>query len=84
MSWDALQREVLAELGHELLRPHVPGSEPLPPPDADVVRLLAKALGIEEAVLLDAGIVLPARERLREAAVKRALWPSLRPLRAMR
>ncbi len=84
MSWDALQREVLAELGHELLRPHVPGSEPLPPPDPDVVSLLAKALRISEQDLLDAGIALPTRERLREPAVKRALWPSLRALRAGR
>lgn len=84
MSWDALQREVLAELGHELLQPHVPGSEPLPLPDPDVVVLLAKALGIGEQVLLDADIVLPTRERLRDPVVKRGLWPSLRSLRAVR
>ena len=33
MSWDAFQREALAELGLSAWVPHVPGSEPPPPPD---------------------------------------------------
>ena len=80
MSWDAFQREALTELGIVLLQAHVPGSEP-PPPDPQVVAILAKALGIAPDVLADAGIVFPPAERLREPAIKRALWPSLRALR---
>ncbi|RMH93320.1 hypothetical protein EBB59_05390 [Lysobacter pythonis] len=81
MNWDALQREALAELGHVLLQSHVPGSEPPPPPDPRVLAMLAKALGIVPEALAEAGVALPALERLRDPAVKRALWPRLRGLR---
>lgn len=79
MSWDALQREALAELGITLWMPHVAGSEP--PPDARVLAILAKAAGMSPQALMSAGIVLPTHDRLRDAATKRALWPRLRALR---
>ena len=81
MSWDALQREALVELGLTLWAPHVPGSEPPPPPDPRVLSLLAKAAGMSPQALAEAGTALPGLERLREASVKRALWPLLRGLR---
>jgi len=81
VSWDPLQREVLAELGLTPWVPHVPGSEPPPPPDPRVLALLAKAAGMSPQALADAGISLPGVERLREASTKRALWPRLRGLR---
>ncbi|WP_076584589.1 hypothetical protein [Solilutibacter tolerans] len=81
MSWDVLQREVLAELGLTAWAPHVPGSEPPPPPDPRVLAMLAKTVGMSPQALADVGIVLPGLERLREASVKRALWPRLRGLR---
>ena len=39
------------------------------------------AAGMTPQELSEAGMVLPAYERLREAAVKRALWPQLRGVR---
>ena len=81
MSWDAVQREVLAELGLSLWMPRMPGGEPPPPPDPRVAAMLARAAGMTPQELSEAGMVLPAYERLREAAVKRALWPQLRGLR---
>ncbi len=82
MSWDSLQREALAELGLTLWAPHVPGSEPPPPPDPRVIAMLAKAAGMSPQALADAGVALPGHERLRDASVKRALWPRLRGLRS--
>lgn len=81
MSWDALQREALTELGLTLWAPHVPGSEPPPPPDPRVLAMLAKVVGMSPQALAEAGLALPSIERLREASVKRALWPQLRGLR---
>jgi len=81
VSWDALQREALVELGLTLWAPHVPGSEPPPPPDPRVLAMLAKVAGVSPHALTDAGLSLPGFERLREASVKRALWPMLRGLR---
>lgn len=82
MSWDPLQREALAELGLIVWAPHVPGSEPPPPPDPRVLAMLAKAAGMSPQALADAGIALPGPERLRDAATKRALWPRLRGMRS--
>lgn len=81
MSWDRFQREAMAELGLVAFVPHMPGSEPPPPADPRVLAMLARALGVPPQTLEDAGIVLPGAERLRDPAVKRALWPSLRRLR---
>lgn len=82
MSWDALQREALVELGLTLWTRHVPGSEPTPPPDPRVLAMLAKACAMSPQALAEAGVALPGFERLREASVKRALWPALRGLRS--
>lgn len=83
MSWDPLQREVLAALGHVLYR--VPGD------DADAATVPTDALSL--AVLRAAGRQPDAADaarlcrewgvpgRLRDAAAKRALWPKLRALR---
>ena len=81
MSWDALQRDALVELGLTLWAPHVPGSEPPLLPDPRVLAVLAKAAGMSPQALTEAGLSLPGFERLREASVKRALWPMLRGLR---
>lgn len=83
MSWDRFQREAMAELGLVAFVPHVPGSEPPPPADPRVLAMLARALGVSAQVIEEAGIVLPGMERLRDPAVKRALWPSLRGLRRL-
>ncbi|MGY0505541.1 hypothetical protein [Luteimonas sp. e5] len=80
MSWDGVQREVLAELGLQLLAPRAPGSE-APPPDPHSLAMLSRGLGIAPEHLAEAGLRLPPIERLREPAIKRALWPQLRPLR---
>lgn len=84
MTWDPLQREVLAAMGHDLLR--------LAPDDAAVDALRADAL--QCAVLRAAARTPDAPDavalcrswgpsvRLRDAAAKRALWPRLRGLRA--
>ena len=80
MTWDAFQREVLHELGLQPWRLRVPGAEPAPV-DARSLALLARAVGLLPDVLADAGVRVPAWERLREPAVKRALWPALRALR---
>jgi len=81
VSWDAFQREALAELGLSAWVPHVPGSEPPPPPDPRVAAMLARAAGMTPQTLSETGIALPGYERLREPAVKRALWPRLRGAR---
>ena len=83
MSWDALQHEVLAELGLRVWLPHVPGSEQ-PPVDPKVLASLARAIGVAPEALAGAGLALPGVERLRDPAVKRALWPQLRALRRRR
>ena len=82
MSWDDFQRTVLAELGLAVMRHQPAGSEPAPPPDPRVLAILAKALRIAPQALLDSGIALPSPDRLRDPAVKRALWPGLRRLLA--
>ena len=80
MSWDAFQREALAELGLSAWVPRAPGSE-TPPPDPRVAALLARAAGMTPQALSEAGMQLPGYERLRDPAVKRALWPLLRGAR---
>lgn len=82
MSWDSLQAEVLAELGCPPWRQVWPAA--MLPPDPFVVAQLAAAIGVAPELLLASGIVLPDAERLRDAAVKRALWPQLRRLKARR
>ena len=59
MSWDAIQREALAELGLRIWMPHVPGSEPPAPADPRVLAMLAKASGLSPQALDEAGIALP-------------------------
>ena len=81
MSWDAIQREALAELGLRIWMPHVPGSEPPAPADPRVLAMLAKASGLSPQALDEAGIALPGFDRLRDPKVKRTLWPRLRALR---
>ncbi len=80
MSWDAFQREALAELGLVPWALRAPGSE-APPPDPRVLALVAKGLRIAPERLAETGVVLPPYERLREPAVKRALWARVRGLR---
>lgn len=80
MSWDSLQTEVLGELGCQPWRQVWPAAAL--PPDPFVVAQLAAAIGVAAETLLASGIELPDAERLRDAAIKRALWPQLRRLRA--
>lgn len=80
MNWDSLQTEILGELGCTAWRQVWPAASL--PPDPFVVAQLAAAIGVTAEALLASGIVLPDAERLRDAAVKRALWPQLRRLRA--
>lgn len=77
MSGDAFQQEALRELGLPAWRYRPPGSE-APPADARTLALLARALRVTPAALAASGVRLPPWERLRDPAVKRALWPGLR------
>lgn len=81
MSWDAFQREAMTELGLVPWQVQRPGQQPPPPADPRVLAWLAKALRVSPGVIDAAGIALPPLERLRDPAVKRALWPQLRGLR---
>ena len=62
-------------------------SSSIAPPDgafyiwADIGHLTNDSVAFCAAMLAEAGIALPGLERLREASVKRALWPLLRGLR---
>ena len=90
MSWDAFQREVLAELGHVLYAPlraqaESPEAEArMAAGDADAGMLarLARAVGVDaEALRMHADIAALAATLRGDAAAKRALWPRLRRLR---
>ena len=82
MSWDAYQREVLRELGHDvygLLHTATPVAADI---DGEMLARVAKAAGLQPQVLLaqlDSPAVLLALHG--NAAAKRALWPRLRALR---
>lgn len=84
MSWDAFQREVLAELGHVL---YAPLREDAPDVSAAAVEggmlaRLARAAGVEVDVLRSQADIVALTAQLRgDAAAKRALWPRLRALR---
>ena len=98
MSWDAFQREVLAELGHV---PYLPLRAQAAVADIDLeididagmLARIARAAGIDaDALLAHADIVGDLEQQLSawdttshlrgDAAAKRALWPRLRRLRA--
>lgn len=86
MSWDAFQREVLAELGHVLYVPLQAGSPVLQAAvgDADTAMLarLARAANLDAEALHAQADLVAMSVRLRgDAAAKRALWPRLRALR---
>lgn len=91
MSWDAYQRAVLRELGHDLYAlPHMPMAIPAEIVESaettsletDMLARVAKAAGLPPQALLAQvdlhAIVLSLRDN---AAAKRALWPRLRALR---
>lgn len=80
MSWDAFQREAILELGLVPWQVRAPGSE-APPSDPRSLAMVAQGLRIAPERLIEAGIVLPPYERLRDAAAKRALWTRVRALR---
>jgi len=86
LSWDAFQREVLAELGHVLYVPLQAGSPGVQAPagDADAAMLakLARAANVDAEALHAQADIAAASMKLRgDAAAKRALWPRLRALR---
>ena len=84
MSWDALQREVLAELGHVLYVPLQAGMADARTPavDAGMLARLAHAAGVAVDELHAHVDIVAMTSRLRgDAAAKRALWPRLRALR---
>ena len=77
--WDALQREVLQELGHVLYVTADP-SAPNAAEPAPLWHALARAAGMGD----DVGrlrAVLPDLRLPQDAASRRALWPALRALR---
>jgi hypothetical protein len=91
LSWDAYQRAVLRELGHDLYAlPHMPMASPAEIAESaettsvetDMLARVAKAAGVPPQALLAQldlhAIVLSLRD---DAAAKRALWPRLRALR---
>ena len=84
MSWDAFQRDVLAELGHVLYVPLQAGMANAPTVDVDAGMLarLAQAAGVAVEELQAHADIAAMAARLRgDAAAKRALWPRLRALR---
>jgi hypothetical protein len=87
MSWDAFQREALAELGHVLYAPLQAGPTSARVVDVDAAMLarLARAAGVEVDALLALPDIAELTFSLRgNAAAKRALWPRLRALRQSR
>jgi len=95
VSWDPFQREVLAELGHVLYRTassesiadELPAAASAPgaasSPDAALLARLARAASVPADALPPECHEPGALVRLRgDGAAKRALWPSLRALRA--
>lgn len=84
MSWDAFQREALAELGHVVYMPLRAGATGARVVEFDAAMLarLARAAGVEaEALLAHPEIAGPTVTLRGNAAAKRALWPRLRALR---
>ncbi|HXH00672.1 MAG TPA: hypothetical protein VNI56_00560 [Xanthomonadaceae bacterium] len=77
--WDALQREVLQELGHVLYATADP-STPNAAEPAPLWRALARAAGMEGDVSR-LRAVLPDLRLPRDATSRRAMWPALRALR---
>ena len=87
MSWDAFQREALAELGHVLYAPLQAGPAGARAVDVDPAMLarLARAAGVEADALLAHADIAGLTATLRgDPAAKRALWPRLRALRGSR
>jgi hypothetical protein len=81
VSWDAFQREALAELGHVLYRQ---ASAALADADSGMLARLARAAGVEaEALHAQADIAALSLRLHGDAAAKRALWPRLRALRRL-
>lgn len=96
MSWDPLQREILAALGHVVYAvgggdAAAVASEPpplaaaAPGPAIDplmraLLRAAGRTAGDGEAIALCRSLLPPGG--LRDAAARRALWPRLRGLRA--
>ncbi|HRN62375.1 MAG TPA: hypothetical protein PLF73_07935 [Luteimonas sp.] len=96
MSWDPLQREILAELGHVVYAVGGRGAAPAAmsgsavPVDASaagpdpllhaLLRAAGRDAGDAEALALCRGLLPPGG--LRDVASRRALWPRLRALRA--
>ena len=87
MSWDGLQRAVLAELGHVLYRVPTAASAPVAGGvaavvDASMLARLARAAGMTpEALLAQPEIAAQSAHLRGDAVAKRALWPRLRALR---
>jgi 2-oxo-4-hydroxy-4-carboxy--5-ureidoimidazoline (OHCU) decarboxylase len=84
MSWDAFQREALAELGHVVYMPLRAATAGARAVDVDAAMLarLARAAGVEADALLAHPDIAGLTAALRgNAAAKRALWPRLRALR---
>ncbi|MDE2407414.1 MAG: hypothetical protein KGL91_06075 [Xanthomonadaceae bacterium] len=87
MSWDGYQRTVLEALGHVVYAPlHGPAEIAVtatgPAAPVDMLARLAKAAGVQVAVLQHFPDVLEAARQLHgNAAAKRALWARLRTLR---
>jgi hypothetical protein len=87
MSWDAFQREALAELGHVLYAPLRAGPAGARAIEVDPAMLarLARAAGVEADALLAHADIAGLTTTLRgDPAAKRALWPRLRALRRSR
>jgi hypothetical protein len=87
MSWDAFQREALAELGHVVYMPLQTGPAGARVVDVDAAMLtrLARAADVETEALLAHPDIAELTLSLRgDAAGKRALWPRLRALRRSR
>ena len=83
MSWDAFQREMLAELGHTLYRTTDPQVALVEVEvDAGMLARLARAAGVDaEALHAYADIAAMSASLRDDAAAKRTLWPRLRALR---
>lgn len=82
MSWDALQREVLEALGHEVLVRAMPERPRLPDDPLLHALLRAAGRGKDDADAWDLQRDWPPATQLRgDAAAKRQLWPRLRALR---
>ena len=88
MSWDAFQREVLAELGHVLYAPlqsraESPGAQAaMGDADAGMLAKLARAANLDaDALRAHADIAAVSMKLGGDPAAKRALWPRLRALR---